>query len=81
MKFKRFSALLLAAVMLLSATCFAADSSFSDVQDGATAVNADVLRLMGVVNGAGNNSFAPKDTLTLAQFCAMAVRLMGRGKK
>jgi len=76
MKGKRILAALLA-VMLLVGTVSAA-SSFSDIQDDVTAVNADVLRLMGVVNGSGENRFSPLDTLTRAQFCAMAVRVLGR---
>ena len=54
-------------------------SSFQDVSDPATAVNADILRLMGVVSGAGGNSFRPNDKLTRAQFCTMAVNFMGLG--
>ena len=54
-------------------------SSFQDVSDPATAVNADILRLMGVVSGAGGNTFRPNDKLTRAQFCTMAVNFMGLG--
>ncbi len=52
-------------------------SSFQDVSDPATSVNADILRLMGVVSGTGGNSFRPNDKLTRAQFCTMAVNFMG----
>ena len=52
-------------------------SSFRDVQDPTTAVNADILRLMGVVSGTGDNTFRPGDKLTRAQFCTMAVNFMG----
>lgn len=76
MKRKRILAALLA-VMLLAGTVSAA-SSFSDIQDDVTAANADVLRLMGVVNGSGENRFSPEDILTRAQFCAMAIRVLGR---
>ena len=54
-------------------------SSFQDVRDPATAVNADILRLMGVVSGTGGNTFRPNDKLTRAQFCTMAVNFMGLG--
>lgn len=77
MKGKRLLAAILAAVML-TGVASAAGSSFSDVRDEATAVNADILRLMGVVNGSGENRFSPEDVLTRAQFCAMAVRVLGR---
>ncbi len=76
MKGKRILAALLAAVLLM--VTVSAASSFSDIQDEATAVNADVLRLMGVVNGSGENRFSPDDILTRAQFCAMAIRVLGR---
>ena len=80
MNLKRLTALILA-VLLLWVPVSAANSSFSDVSDSETAVNADVLRLMGVVNGSGNNAFSPNDTLTRAQFCAMAIRVLGREKE
>lgn len=54
-------------------------SSFQDVSDPVTAVNADILRLMGVVSGTGGNAFHPNDKLTRAQFCTMAVNFMGLG--
>ena len=55
----------------------AGPSSFQDVSDPVTAVNADILRLMGVVSGTGGNAFQPNGTLTRAQFCTMAVNFMG----
>lgn len=53
-------------------------SSFVDVQDSNTAVNADILRLMGVVSGTGGNQFNPGSQLTRGQFCAMVVSFMQR---
>ena len=47
-----------------------------DVTDPATAVNADILRLMGVVSGTGGNAFHPNDKLTRAQPSPMAFRSM-----
>ena len=55
----------------------AGTSSFSDVKDPATYVNADILRLMGVANGTGGNRFNPGQKLTRAQFCTMVVNFMG----
>lgn len=70
----------LAAGMLVPLPAGAAGtSSFQDVTDPATAVNADILRLMGVVSGTGGNAFHPNDKLTRAQFCTMAVNFMGLG--
>ena len=54
-------------------------SSFTDVNDSNTALNADILRLMGVVSGTGGNQFNPNQVLTRAQFCTMAVNFMGLG--
>lgn len=56
----------------------AGTSSFVDVQDSTTAVNADILRLMGVVSGTGGNQFNPAGVLTRAQFAAMVVSFMQR---
>ncbi len=56
----------------------AANSSFTDVSGG-DAVNADILRLMGVVDGVGGNRFNPGGGLTRAQFCTMVVKFMQRG--
>lgn len=82
MRVKRFFAAVLTAALLASLTLLpagAAVSSFSDVGDPATAVNADILRLMGVVSGTGGNRFDPNGTLTRAQFCTMAVNFLQKG--
>ena len=74
-------ALLAAAVaagLVLPASA-AGTSSFSDVKDPATSVNADILRLMGVADGTGDNRFNPSQKLTRAQFCTMVVNFMGMG--
>ena len=74
-------ALLAAAVaagLVLPASA-AGTSSFSDVKDPATSVNADILRLMGVADGTGDNRFTPSQKLTRAQFCTMVVNFMGMG--
>lgn len=79
-KLKRLIAsLVLCATVLALALPVSAKSSFSDVSDPVTAVNADVLRLMGVVSGSGGNNFSPSAQLTRAEFCVMAVKVMGRG--
>lgn len=79
MKLKRLIASLLAvaAVLALTLPSFAA-SSFNDVHDDVTAVNADILRLMGVVTGGDGNNYYPDNNLTRAEFCAMAIRVLGR---
>ncbi len=75
----RLTAAVLALTLALSlvAPVGATASSFSDITDSQTAINADVLRLMGVVDGVGNNQFSPSDTLTRGAFCKMLVSYMG----
>ena len=79
MKLKRIlaSALVLAMSLSLCLPIAATESSFSDVTDSETAMNADVLRLMGVVSGTGSNQFNPSSTLTRGEFCVMLVSYMG----
>ena len=81
MNVKRFLAAVLAAALSLSLSLMvlpagAAPGSFSDVTDQNTALNADILRLMGIVSGVGDNQFNPGGTLTRAQFCTMAVSFL-----
>ena len=60
--FKRLTAAILTAALALSLVVLpasAAPGSFIDVTDPNTAVNADILRLMGVVSGTGGNVFNP----------------------
>lgn len=80
MKKRVLSALLALVLVLSTATlpAMAADS-FSDISDKNTARNVEVLRLLGVVNGTGGGSFNPGGQLTRAEFCKMAVVLMGKG--
>ena len=82
MRIKRVLSAVLSLALLTALTAVpgnAAGSSFSDVADQATAVNADVLRLMGVVDGVGSNAFNPGANLTRAEFCAMVVKFMQKG--
>ena len=79
--FKRLTAALLTAALAVSMVVFpasAAPGSFGDVADQKTAVNADILRLMGVVSGTGDNRFNPGGTLTRAQFATMTVNFLQR---
>ena len=66
---KRLTAALLTAALALSLAVLpsaAAPGSFLDVTDPNAAVNADILRLMGVVSGTGGNMFNPNGTLARA---------------
>ncbi len=81
MRAKKYLSALLAVVLVLALAvpAGASSSSFSDVSDSTTAINADVLRLMGVVEGTGGNQFQPGSNLTRAQFCTMVVKYMQKG--
>ena len=88
MKFKRLIASLLVVATLcglaVTAPVSAAAgqaSAFVDVSDPTVAGAAEILRLLGVVNGTGGNYFNPSGTLTRAEFCKMAVEIMGRGSE
>ena len=85
MRIKRMLSAVLALALLAALAVVpgsaAASSSFSDISDPATAVNADVLRLMGVMDGVGGNRFNPSGNLTRAEFCTMVVNFMGKGNE
>lgn len=82
MKMKRILALVLAAGLCLSLLAMpvgaasTAATTFSDVSDGNTAVAVESLRLLGVLDGYGDGTFRPDNSLTRAQFCKMAVYAM-----
>lgn len=74
--------LLLALVLALSLTAAPARASqFTDVTDSQTALAADVLSALGIVNGTGAGQFSPDGHLTRAQLCKMAVLVLGLGDK
>lgn len=83
MKLKRvlssfLSAALLAGVLVFPATA-AGNSSFTDVHDEATAEAVEILCALGVVDGNGDGTYQPERTLTRAEFCKMAIEVVGRG--
>ena len=81
MKHNRLLAAALAAALTcsLSLPVSAAPSSFEDISQDTVAVNADVLRLMGVVTGTGDNRFNPEGDLSRAEFCVMVTNFIQRG--
>lgn len=90
MKIKRFLAGLLAAALMCglmvvvpasAATGGTSVSGFTDITDPDVAEAAEVLRLLGVVNGTGGTLFNPGGTLTRAEFCKMAIEIMGKGEE
>ena len=74
---KRLITIILTLAMLLSMAVpsFAA-SSFTDITDSKTAAAVEVLRLMGVIEGAGGGTYNPQGTLTRAEFSTLAVKSM-----
>ena len=87
MRMKRPLALLLASAALAGMLTFpvpagaASASAFTDIYDTATAQAAETLRLLGIFDGTGGASFQPGRALTRAEFCKLAVELMGNGDK
>lgn len=81
---KRLVAVLTAVVLLLGlvpgpVAVAAGDGTFHDITDPAVAEAAELLRLLGVVDGTGSGAFNPGGSLTRAEFCKLAVEMMGRG--
>ena len=84
MRFRRFlsgllSAALVVGLLVLPPASAAGTSGFTDIADARTADAAEMLRLLGVVDGTGGTSFKPGGTLTRAEFCKMTVEIMGCG--
>lgn len=83
MKIKRMVSILLSAAMLagllVCPATAAGSAGFTDISDEATAEAAEVLRVLGVVDGTGNGLFQPDRSLTRAEFCKMAIEVLGRG--
>ncbi len=82
MKMKRILSCVLALALTLcllpAALPPARAASFTDITDSTTAENVEVLRMLGVVDGTGGGAFQPNGTLSRAQFCKMAVVMMGK---
>lgn len=75
------AAALLAGLVTLAPASAAGGSAFTDIQDSTTANAAETLRVLGVVDGTGGTAFNPGGTLTRAEFCKMAVEILGRGNE
>lgn len=87
MRMKRLLALLLACAAIMgmlvlpSSAGAATGSAFTDIYNADVARAAETLRLLGIVSGTGGTSFSPDRALTRAEFCKLAVELMGNGDK
>ena len=78
---KRIFGALLAAALLLSGltTASAAAAPFPDVTNEQTRLEADVLRMLGAIEGDNYGNFDPDGKLTRAAFCKITVIVMGNG--
>jgi hypothetical protein len=74
---KKLISVLLVCACLFSFGPPAFASGFADISDSRTQENVAVLQAMGVVDGMPDGTFQPSATLTRAQFCKMAVTVMG----
>ena len=72
--------LIVAVCFALSATALAAAPTFPDIYDPQVAKDVAVLQMMGAIEGSGGQ-FMPGGFLTRAQFCKIAVIVMGRGEE
>lgn len=81
---KKLTALVLCAACVCAlvwvppAGAAAAVSTFPDVTDPRVGRAVETLRTMGVIDGSGGR-FEPNGSLTRAQFCKMAILVMGKG--
>jgi hypothetical protein len=71
-------AVALMAALVVPASAAQSLSAFSDISDAETAESVEVLRLLGVINGISDTKFDPYSKLTRAQFCKMAIVMLGR---
>ena len=71
----------LAGMLVMAPASAAGGSAFSDITDPTVANAAETLRVLGVVDGTGGTAFNPGGTLTRAEFCKMAVEILGRGSE
>lgn len=80
---KKVTSLLLTAavVLALAMPALAATPSFPDVKNPEVSTQVDSLRMLGVVGGDAVGNFRPNNTLTRAEFCVMAVNVMGNGNQ
>lgn len=82
MKKKLISLILALAVvcsLLTLPAAAAGEGNFRDITDRDVAVAVESLRLLGVLDGYGDGTFRPENTLTRAQFCKMTVFAMNGG--
>lgn len=67
--------------ILISPAPVPAGGSFSDIYNTETARNAEILRLLEVIDGVGGGRFDPSGSLTRAQFTKMVIALLGETRE
>lgn len=77
---KKILSLLLTAAVILSMV-LPASAAFGDIKDSKLQQQVSVLQMLGVMGGTSATTFSPNGTLSRAQFCKMAVVLLGREKE
>ena len=75
------AAALLAGLVTHAPASAAGSAAFTDIPDSTTANAAETLRALGVVDGTGGTAYNPNGNLTRAEFCKMAVEILGRGSE
>jgi len=73
---KRITALLLCALLILTALP-TTRAAFADITDPEVSLAATNLRGLGIVAGTSATSFAPNNSLTRAEACALIINTMG----
>ena len=79
---KKVLSLVLALAMALSLMTVAFAKDASDYTDYGTITNkeaVDVLTALNVIDGMGNNTFAPKDNAQRAQACVIILNAYNQG--
>ena len=72
-------ALLLGVLPVSAAGAAGSAGPFRDISDPQVAEAAELLRLLGIMEGTAGGAFHPEGILTRAEFCKLAVEMMGRG--
>lgn len=75
---KRILSFILIIGMFTGSFVYASATGFSDIQDNEIQREAETLQMMDVISGMPDGTFQPQGILTRAQFCKMAVAVMGK---
>ena len=73
---KKLLSLLLTACLLSCSLAIGTTASFNDIQEPKTALAANVLHSLGIVDGVSEGIFSPGTVLTRAQFCVLLIHTL-----